>query len=70
MLIRYGQLLTAFGTTGSQHAATILGSHSLTESVLVHSPAVVGLECSFHLYFLFIRYFFPFGLQNYSFHLN
>jgi len=58
MLIRYRQLLAAFGTTGSQHAAAILGGHSLTETVLVCSPAVVGLECSFHLSFLFICYYF------------
>ena len=48
MLIRNGQLLAAFGTTRGKHATTILCSHSLTETVLVDSSAVVGLECSFH----------------------
>ena len=54
MLIRHSQLLAAFGTTGSQNAAAILGGHPLTETVLVHSPAIVGLKCSFHLFLLFV----------------
>ena len=35
--------------TGSQYAAAVLCCHSLTETVLVYTAAVVGLKCSFHL---------------------
>ena len=48
MLIRNGQLLAPFGTAGSQHTTAVLCGHSLAETVLVHSSAIVGLECSFH----------------------
>ena len=56
MLIRNGQLLAALGTARSEHATTILAGHSLTETMLVDPPAVVGLECSFHCrnYCLFV----------------
>lgn len=47
-LIRYGQLLAALCTTGSQHLATVGGSHSLTETVLVDSLPARRLERSFH----------------------
>ena len=58
MLIRHSQLLAAFGTTGSQNAAAILGGHPLTETVLVHSAAIVRLKCSFHcVYMLFMLLF-------------
>lgn len=40
--------------TCSQHATTILGGHSLAETVLVHAAAVVGLKCSFHLVYIII----------------
>ena len=47
-LVRYGQLLATLGAAGSEHAAAISGEHTFTESVLVLSLAIVGLECSFH----------------------
>jgi len=49
-LVGNGQLLAAFGAAGSQYTATIGGSHSLTETMLVVPSAVVGLECSFHIF--------------------
>ena len=64
MLIRYGQLLAALGTTRCEHAAAVLGGHSLTETVLVDSPAIVWLECSFHLDLLFFVTISHFGLQK------
>ena len=51
-LVRNGQLLTTLCATCSQYSATISGSHSLTETVLVLSLSVRGLKCSFHLIFL------------------
>lgn len=55
MLVRNGELLATLGAAGGQNATAILRGHSLTEAVLVHATAVVGLKCSFHLlYFLFI----------------
>ena len=55
-LVGDGQLLTTFRTTGSQHAAAISGGHTFTETVLVLSPAVVGLKCTFHnaIFFCFV----------------
>ena len=35
-------------TARCQYAAAVLGSHSLTEAVLVNTTAVVWLKCSFH----------------------
>ena len=52
-LVSYGQLLATLSTAGSQYAATICGSHSLTETVLVVATAIVGLECSFHCFMSF-----------------
>lgn len=49
ILVRNGQLLTALGAARSQHATTILCSHALTETMLVHAATIVGLKCSFHL---------------------
>ena len=46
--VRYSQLLATFGAAACQYSATVLGSHSLTETVLVVAATVVGLECSFH----------------------
>lgn len=46
--VRYGQLLATFGATSSQYATTISSLHALTETMLVVSFSVVGLECSFH----------------------
>lgn len=48
VLVRYCQFLAAMSAALGQYAATILCSHSLTEAVLVHSPSVVRLKCSFH----------------------
>ena len=48
MLVRYSQLLAALGATRSQHAATVLGGHTLAETMLVHAAAIVRLKCSFH----------------------
>ena len=54
VLIGNGEFLAALGAARSQHTTTVLGGHSLTETVLVHSPAIVGLKCSFHYYYVFI----------------
>lgn len=54
VLVRNSKLLTTLGTAGGKHTTTILGCHSLTETVLVHSSSVVGLKCSFHLFYRFI----------------
>ena len=54
MLVRDGQLLAAFGATAGQHAATVLRGHALAETMLVHTAAVVGLKCSFHVRILFV----------------
>ena len=43
-------LLAACG----EHAATVLRLHTLTETMLVDALAVVGLECTFHVLFLFL----------------
>lgn len=58
VLVRNSELLTAVSTTGSQHAATILGSHSLAETMLVHATTVVRLKCSFHLD-IYLNYYIP-----------
>jgi hypothetical protein len=47
-LVGNGQLLAALGAAAGQHAASILRGHALTEAMLVHTAAIVGLECSFH----------------------
>ena len=49
ILVGNSKLFAAMSAARSQHAAAILCCHSLTETVLVHSPAVVRLKCSFHL---------------------
>lgn len=46
--VRYGQLLTALGTTGGQHLATVSRGHSQAETVLVDSLPARRLERSFH----------------------
>ena len=48
MLARYGKFLATLIATGCEHATTILSLHAQTESMLVDSLSVVGLECSFH----------------------
>ena len=59
VFVGYGQFLTTFGTTGCQYAATVGGSHSFTETVLVSSLSVRGLECSFHCCIFFMLLFSP-----------
>ena len=56
VFVRNCKLCTSFCTTSSQYAAAILSSHSLTETVLVFSLSVRGLECSFHrlIYYMFL----------------
>ena len=52
-LIAHGELLATFSAAHSEHTATVLGGHALTESVLVVALPVVGLECSLHDYSCF-----------------
>lgn len=52
VLIRNSELLAAMSATRSQNATTVLGGHTLTEAMLVHTAAVVRLKCSFHLLFV------------------
>jgi hypothetical protein len=55
LFVRNCKLCTSLSTTSSQYAAAILCSHSLTETVLVFSLSVRGLECSFHrLIYLYV----------------
>ena len=54
ILVRYGQLLAAVCTTGSQNSAAVLGGHALAETMLVHAATIVRLKCSFHFLILFI----------------
>jgi len=63
VLVGNGQLLASFGSTRSQHAAAILRGHSLAEAVLVHSPAIVGLECSFHFLAIYLSFFSLWGAK-------
>jgi hypothetical protein len=41
--------VTTFGATGGQNLASVLGSHSLPEAMLVSSFPVAWLKCPFHL---------------------
>jgi len=65
MLVSYGQLLAALSAARSQYSATVGGSHSLTETVLVVATAIVGLECSLHLILYRFYYFRPAKLQTF-----
>ena len=66
VLVRNSEFLTAVCTAGSKYATTILGLHTLTETMLVHAAAVVWLECSFHIRFILDFVLFPqFGMQKY-----
>lgn len=47
-LIGYGQLLATLGAACGQYATTVGGLHTMAETMLVVSLAVVGLECTFH----------------------
>ena len=53
LLVRNGQLLATLSAAACQYTTTIGSSHSLTETMLVSTAAVRGLECSFHSYVLF-----------------
>jgi hypothetical protein len=59
LLVRNGQLLAALSAAACQYTTTIGSGHSLTETVLVGTAAVRGLECSFHSYVLFLSVFTP-----------
>lgn len=55
--VRNCELLTTLCTTSGQHAATVCSQHTLTETMLIVSLSVVGLECPFHcLYILFLLF--------------
>ena len=57
--VRNGQLFATFCTTSCQYATAIGSKHTLTETMLVVSLTIVGLECSFHFcyaVFLFLIY--------------
>lgn len=51
--VRHSQFFAALSATRSQYATTISRLHTLTETMLVVSFSVVGLECSFHCVMLF-----------------
>ena len=53
LLVRNGQLLATLCAAACQYTTTIGSGHSLTETVLVCTATVRGLECSFHSYVLF-----------------
>jgi len=61
VLVRNGQLLATLSAARCQYAAAILCCHSLAETVLVYTTAIVRLKCSFHcliiIYLLLIRPF-------------
>ena len=58
VLVRYCQLLAAMCAARSQYATTILCSHTLTETMLVHAATIVRLKCSFHcLIFIYVLLF-------------
>lgn len=54
--VRYSELLAAFGTTRSQNATAVSSSHTLTETMLVVSLAIVGLVRSFHFLYRYNYY--------------
>ena len=57
--VRHGQLLATLSATRCQYATAVGCLHTLTETMLVISLSVVGLECSFHFcyaVFLFLIY--------------
>ena len=51
--VRHSQFFAVLSATRSQYATTISRLHTLTETMLVVSFSVVGLECSFHCVMLF-----------------
>ena len=59
VLVRHGQLLATLSATGCQYTTAVGCLHTLTETMLVVSLTIVGLECSFHFcyaVFLFLIY--------------
>ena len=50
---RYSELSTTLLATGVEDTATILGLHTLAETMFVYAFAIVGLECSFHFLLCF-----------------
>lgn len=68
LLIRNAQLFASLCATVCQYTTTIGSSHSLTETMLVGTATVRGLECSFHSY-VFVLFMFMHlcsGVQNYA----
>lgn len=74
-MVAHSERATALGATAGKHFAAILGGHSFTETVLVHTAAVGGLKSSFHCIgvLLLISYVYAarrrqahFGVQNYK----
>ena len=47
-VVAYGEVHAAFGATTGKNLAAVGSRHSFTETVLVNSLAIRGLECSFH----------------------
>ncbi len=45
-----GQTPTSFGTACGKYAATVFGTHALTETVFVFATAIARLIGSFHFY--------------------
>ena len=57
--VRNGEFLATFSATSGEYATTVSGQHALTETMLVVSLSVVGLECSFHCDMLFLIFYYP-----------
>ena len=54
--VRHGQLLATLSATRCQYATAVGCLHTLTETMLVISLSVVGLECSFHFCYAVLIY--------------
>ena len=52
--VRYSELLAALSATRSQNTTTVCSRHTLAETMLVVSLAIVGLERSFHFSNIYI----------------
>lgn len=61
--VRNGEFLATFSATSGEYATTVSGQHALTETMLVVSLSVVGLECSFHCDMLFLIFLLPCAVQ-------
>ena len=55
--VRYSELLAALSATRSQNTTTVCSRHTLAETMLVVSLAIVGLERSFHRYLSYNLFF-------------